>query len=122
LGVHQTTIGDDLREGNPSKPSPAGDGNPSKNRLAHRTVYSQDPENSDWYTPSDYIEIARNTMGAIDLDPASSEVAQRVVGATTFYTKDEARVAGLAPVAGKYATLQPNSGNGPARGPRNFRE
>jgi phage N-6-adenine-methyltransferase len=38
------------------------------------------------YTPSQYIEKARTVMGSIDLDPASCDVAQIIVGATTFYT------------------------------------
>jgi ParB family chromosome partitioning protein len=38
------------------------------------------------YTPSQYIEMARTVMGSIDLDPASCNVAQIIVGATTFYT------------------------------------
>jgi hypothetical protein len=42
----------------------------------------------EWYTPAVYVEAAREVMGCIDLDPASSEVAQRTVQAMTFYTKE----------------------------------
>ena len=38
------------------------------------------------YTPAFYIEAAREVLGAIDLDPASCEMAQRTVQATEFLT------------------------------------
>jgi DNA N-6-adenine-methyltransferase (Dam). len=42
----------------------------------------------EWYTPPDIIERARVCLGGIDLDPASSEVAQRWIKADTYYTAD----------------------------------
>lgn len=43
---------------------------------------------NEWYTPSVYIESARKVMGSIDCDPASSDVANRIVKAKTYYTKE----------------------------------
>lgn len=42
----------------------------------------------EWYTPPYLIDVARRVMGEIDLDPASSEVANRTVGAKVYYDRD----------------------------------
>ena len=44
---------------------------------------------NEWYTPSEFIESARKVMGSIDLDPASSELANKTVMATEYYTKED---------------------------------
>ena len=41
---------------------------------------------NEWYTPSKYIELARQVLGKIDLDPASSAFAQKTVKAEKYYT------------------------------------
>jgi phage N-6-adenine-methyltransferase len=42
--------------------------------------------NNEWYTPEEYIEVAREALGDIDLDPASSDAAQKTVKARNYYT------------------------------------
>lgn len=44
--------------------------------------------NNEWYTPTEIIETARRVMGSIDLDPASSEIANQTVKAETYYTAE----------------------------------
>lgn len=42
-----------------------------------------------WFTPAPIIEMARRVMGGfIDCDPASNEIAQRVVQAGHYYTAE----------------------------------
>ena len=41
---------------------------------------------NEWYTPAQYVEAAREAMGAIDLDPASSDAAQKIIKASEHFT------------------------------------
>ncbi len=45
--------------------------------------------NDSWRTPSVYIEAARTVMGGIDLDPASSVIANQIVKAGRIFTKED---------------------------------
>jgi phage N-6-adenine-methyltransferase len=42
----------------------------------------------EWYTPASVIEAVREALGGIDLDPASNDLAQKVVRAGTYYTAE----------------------------------
>jgi phage N-6-adenine-methyltransferase len=52
----------------------------------HRTQFTGENE---WYTPAEYVEAARACLGGIDLDPATSPVAQDTIRAARFFTRDE---------------------------------
>ncbi|MEO5350995.1 MAG: Rha family transcriptional regulator [Magnetococcus sp. YQC-3] len=44
--------------------------------------------NNEWYTPSEWIERARQAMCSIDVDPASNAVAQNTVQASEWYDQE----------------------------------
>jgi len=57
-------------------------------RLTGAHVSNNSGEN-EWHTPPEYIAAARETMGEIDCDPASIEIANRIVKAKKFYTAQD---------------------------------
>lgn len=62
----------------------------NQNREGEKNVHvSNNSGENEWYTPEIYIEAARNVMGGIDLDPATSEVANRTVKASTYFTAQD---------------------------------
>jgi ParB family chromosome partitioning protein len=54
--------------------------------LKDKPHVSQATGNTEWYTPPEYIEAARKVLGAIDLDPASTVEANKVIKAERFFT------------------------------------
>jgi phage N-6-adenine-methyltransferase len=42
----------------------------------------------EWYTPAKYVNAVRRVLGTIDLDPASSKIANQTVQATRYYDQE----------------------------------
>lgn len=51
-------------------------------------LINQDSGNFEYYTPIELVNAAREVMGSIDLDPASSETANKLIKATRFYSEN----------------------------------
>jgi phage N-6-adenine-methyltransferase len=49
---------------------------------------SQNTGNPEWYTPPNVLDAARVVLGNIELDPASSKIAQKTVKANRHYTAE----------------------------------
>lgn len=48
-------------------------------------LINQDSGDYEYYTPPEIIEAARKVMGSIDIDPASSEEANKIVCASMYW-------------------------------------
>ena len=58
-------------------------------QLSNSQLINADSGNYEYYTPQQIIGAARNTMQGIDLDPASSLIANDRVKASVFYTEND---------------------------------
>ena len=57
--------------------------------IASTAHVGQNSGENEWYTPEPYIKAARQVLGGIELDPASSKEANAVVKAKAFYSIDD---------------------------------
>jgi len=116
LGVDHRTVGHDLKigENSPSEANvlkgnarQSGEKSPSLSASIQRKQQGH-PESDDppptsnmvnrmqsltgefeWYTPTEYLDSVKKLFGRITLDPASSEIAQRLVDADKYYTAQQ---------------------------------
>lgn len=58
-----------------------------RKQLGIKAHVGQNAGDNDWYTPSEYIDAAREVMETIDLDPASTAAANKTVKAERFYSQ-----------------------------------
>ena len=58
-------------------------------KVAKNVHVSNNSGENSWYTPSKIINSAIKVMGEIDLDPASSELANKTIKAKKYYTKKD---------------------------------
>jgi DNA N-6-adenine-methyltransferase (Dam)/Sigma-70, region 4 len=92
LGVSKSTVNDDLAVQNRTDGNDEQDAsresvqNRTDDSPVHVTINTGEIE---WYTPGNVIEAARNVLGGIDLDPASTALANATVGAARYFTVDD---------------------------------
>lgn len=59
----------------------------SRTIWGHNVRGTQGTGENEWFTPGDYIKLARAVLGGIDLDPATHPQAQTIIQAAKFFTK-----------------------------------
>lgn len=60
-----------------------------KSQLSYVGGDRQGRDSDSWYTPAKYLESARKVLGGVELDPFSSEIANKTVKASRYFTIDD---------------------------------
>jgi phage N-6-adenine-methyltransferase len=100
IGVDEKTIRNDIsaEKSAASNDEPAKNGHIEKEAAEKSAADNNDQSghhlarntgNNEWYTPAEDIARARKVLGKIELDPASSDIAQETVKAERYYTKEQ---------------------------------
>ena len=55
----------------------------------HKPFVANNSGEDEWYTPQNIVDAGTSTMGHIDLDPASSEIANSIINATEIFTIED---------------------------------
>lgn len=58
-------------------------------RAEHARQILHSSDSAEWYTPKRYVDAVKQVLGEIDLDPASSDIANRTVRAKQIFTIKE---------------------------------
>jgi hypothetical protein len=53
--------------------------------MSNAQLINQDSGDYEYYTPIDIVDMARDVMGGIDLDPSSSDIANKEIGAVQYF-------------------------------------
>lgn len=61
----------------------------SRTIWGHNVRGTEGTGENEWFTPGEYIKMAREVLGAIDLDPATHPQAQTIVQAEHYFTKED---------------------------------
>ena len=61
----------------------------AESKAPKRTKFTNATAHEDWHTPPHIMDAAKAVLGVIDLDPASSEAANKSVGAKVFFAESD---------------------------------
>ncbi len=86
LGISQQEVSQAIQAENIVKENPELANKTTTQILTeHKAHVGYATGESEWYTPKSYAEAARAVMGTIDVDPASTEAANKIIKAKEYF-------------------------------------